>query len=92
MARADIDEIIAKVRDAARSEVDRAADVFAQRAQAAIRQLQPLVTEYTNKAFRWLRIIAVIAVVLLIAWVTFQAVAQVSFFEWLGDRIDNLTD
>ena len=86
------DEIIAKVRDAARSEVDRAADVFSQRAQAAVRQIQPLVTEYTNKAFRWLRIIAVIVVILLIGWITFQAVAQVSLFEWIGDRIDNLTD
>ena len=66
--------------------------MFSQRAQAAVRQIQPLVTEYTNKAFRWLRIIAVIAVVLLIAWIAFQAIAQVSFFEWIGDRIDNLTD
>jgi hypothetical protein len=27
-----------------------------------------------------------------IAWFTFQTIAQVSFFEWLGDRIDNLTN
>jgi flagellar biosynthesis/type III secretory pathway protein FliH len=91
-ARADSDEIIAKVREAARSEVDRAADVFSQRAQAAARQIQPLVTEYTNKALRWIRIIAVVVLILLIGWITFQAVAQVSFFEWIGDRIDNLTD
>jgi hypothetical protein len=80
-AGADTDEIIAKVREAARSEVDRAA-----------RQIQPLISEYTNKTLRWLRIIAVIALILVVAWVVFQAVAQVSFFEWLGDRIDNLSE
>jgi hypothetical protein len=79
--RADTDEIIAKVRQAARSEVDRAA-----------RQIQPLISQYTNKTLRWLRIIAAIALILVVAWVVFQAVAQVSFFEWLGERIDNLTE
>jgi DNA-binding PucR family transcriptional regulator len=92
LSRQDTEEIIAQVRGAARSEIDRAADIFTQRARAATREIQPLVTEYTNKLFRWLRIIAVIVVVLVIAWFVFQAIAQESFFEWLGDRIDNLTD
>jgi Protein of unknown function (DUF2510) len=92
VSRTDTEEIIAQVRQAARSEIDRAADVFSQRARAATREFQPLVTEYTNKLFRWLRIIAVIVVVLVIAYVVFQAIAQESFFDWLGDRIDNLSD
>jgi hypothetical protein len=92
LSRADTEEVIAQVRQAARSEIDRAADLFSARARAATREIQPLVTEYTNKIFRWLRIIAVIVVVLVIAWFVFQAIAQESFFNWLGDRIDNLSD
>jgi hypothetical protein len=92
LSRADTEEIIGQVRHAARSEIDRAADVFSQRARAATREIQPLVTEYTNRFFRWLRIIAVLVLVLVIAWFVFQAIAQESFFDWLGDRIDNLSD
>jgi hypothetical protein len=85
-------EIVAQVRQVARSEVDRAADVFTQRAQAATRQIQPLVSEYTNRVVRVLRIAAIVAVVAVVAWFVFQAVAEVTFLDWLGDRIDNLTD
>ena len=28
----------------------------------------------------------------LIGWFVFQFVIQESFYDWLGDRIDNLTD
>jgi hypothetical protein len=92
ISREDAEDIISQVRHAARSEVDRAADIFSQRARAATREIQPLVTEYTNRFFGWLRIIAVLVVVVVIAWFVFQAIAQQSLFEWIGDRIDNLTD
>ena len=92
MGRSDVDAVIAEVRNVARAEIDRAADVFSQRARAATRELQPLVTEYTSTLLRWIRIIVVIAVILLVAWFLFQVIAQASFFEWLGDRIDNLTE
>lgn len=92
LSRTDTEEIVSQVRQAARSEIDHAADVFAQRAQAATRQIQPLVTQYTNKVLKWVRIILVVILLLIIAWFTFQTIAQVSFFEWLGDRIDNVTD
>lgn len=85
-------DIIAEVRKVARSEIDRAADVFTQRARAATREIEPLVSQYTSRVLRWLRLAAVIALLLVIAWFTFQTIAQVSFFEWLGDRIDNLTN
>jgi hypothetical protein len=85
-------DIIAEVRKVARSEIDRAADVFTQRARAATREIEPLVSQYTSRVLSWLRLAAVIALVLVIAWFTFQTIAQVSFFEWLGDRIDNLTN
>jgi hypothetical protein len=91
-ARADVEDVIAQVRQATRSEVERAADLFSQRARAATRQMQPLVTEYTNRYVRWLKILLVALVVLVIAWIVFQAVAEVTFFEWVGERIDNITD
>ena len=92
LSRADTAEIITQVREAARLEAERAADLFSQRARTATREIQPLITEYTSKILRWIRIGAVIVVVLLVAWILFQVIAQVSFFEWLGDRIDNISE
>jgi hypothetical protein len=92
LSRADTQEIIAEVRDVARSEVNRAADLFSQRASAAAREITPLITEYSNRVVRWVKVAAVIATILLIGWFLFQVVAQASLFEWIGDRIDNLTD
>jgi hypothetical protein len=92
LARTDMEEVVSQVRQVARSEIDRAAGVFAQRAQAATRQVQPLISEYTTRITRILRISAIVVAVLLVAWFAFQAVAEVTFFEWLGDRIDRLTD
>jgi hypothetical protein len=92
MGRSDVDQVIAEVRTVARAEIDRAADVFSQRARAATREIQPLVTQYTSTLLRWVRTIVIVAVILLVAWFLFQVIAQASFFEWLGDRIDNLTE
>jgi hypothetical protein len=92
LSRADTAEIISQVRQAARLEAERAADLFTQRARAATKEIQPLITEYTSKILRWIRIGAVIVVALLVGWILFQVIAQVSFFEWLGDRIDNVSD
>ncbi len=94
--RADTQEVISQVRTAARDEIDRAADIFSQRARHATRQatsqIEPLISKYTAPAVRWIRIAVVLAVILLIAYFLFQVFAQASLFEWIGDRIDNLTD
>ena len=90
--RQDSEAIINQVRMAARDEAERAAEMFSVQAKSAARNIQPLISEYTSKITRWFRIASVIAVVLLIGWVAFQLFAQVSLFEWVGDRIDNLTD
>lgn len=90
--RRDADELIAEVRKVTRTEVDRAAEVFTQRAVSATKQIQPMISQYTNRILRWVRIAAVVAFVLLVGWIVFQTVVQVSVFEWIGDRIDNLTD
>lgn len=90
--RQDSEAIINQVRMAARAEAERAAGMFRQEARSAADNLTPLITQYTSKLVRWIRIASVIAVVLLIGWVAFQIFAQVSLFEWIGDRIDNVSD
>lgn len=88
----DTQAVVDQVRLAARAEAERAAEMFGQRARAAGRELEPLISEYTSKITRWFRIASVFAIVLLIAWVLWQVFVQVSLFDWIGDRIDNLTD
>ena len=90
--RPDNQQLVDEVRRAARTEVDRAADLFTQRARQMQRDIVPLVSDYTNRLVRWIRFAAIVAVVLLIAYFVFQVVAQASLFEWIGDRIDNFTD
>jgi hypothetical protein len=90
--RAENQQIVEDVRRAARSEVDRAADLFSQRARQMQRDIVPLVSDYTNRLIRWIRFAAIVAVVLLVAYFVFQVIAQASLFEWIGDRIDNFTD
>ncbi len=92
VGRPDNQQIVEDVRRAARSEVDRAADLFSQRARQMQRDFVPLVSDYTNRIVRWIRIAAIVAIVLLVAYFVFQVVAQASLFEWIGDRIDNFTD
>ena len=84
--------VVDQVRLAARAEAERAAQMFGQQARSATRDLQPLISEYTSKITRWFRIASVLAITLLIAWVLWQVFVQVSLFEWIGDRVDNLTD
>ena len=92
VGRPDSQQIVEDVRRAARGEVDRAADLFSQRARQMQRDIVPLVSDYTNRLVRWIRFAAIVAVVLLVAYFVFQVVAQASLFEWIGDRIDNFTD
>jgi hypothetical protein len=90
--RRDTEEIIAEVRKVARSEIERAADLFTARARAVTRDVQPLITQYTMKFMRPFKIASVILVMAAVGWFIFQFIVQQSFYDWLGDRIDNLTD
>ena len=72
--------------------MDRAAQEFSQRATTAARSFTPLISEYTNKVLRWVKLAIGLAFVLFALWLAFQIIAQQSLFEWIGDRIDNLTD
>lgn len=84
--------MVNQVRMAAREEAERAAAMFGAQARAATRNITPLISQYTNKLIKWVRILSVIAIVLVVGWIGFQIFAQVSMFEWIGDRIDNLGD
>lgn len=88
----DTAQIVEQVRRAAREEAQRASVLFGQQAKAAARNVAPLISEYTTKITRVFRVLSVIAIVLLILYVAVQVVAQQSLFDWVGDRIDNLTD
>ncbi len=90
--RQDAQAIIDEVRTVARQELDRAANDFSARATTAVRSVTPLISEYTSKALRWVKFALGLATFLFIAWLLFQAIASQSFFDWVGDRIDNLTD
>ncbi|HSH10266.1 MAG TPA: DUF2510 domain-containing protein [Ilumatobacter sp.] len=92
ISRQESEAMINQVRMAAREEAERAAAMFGAQARAATRNITPLISQYTNKLIKWIRILSVIAIVLVVGWIAFQIFAQVSMFEWIGDRIDNLGD
>jgi hypothetical protein len=88
----DSAQIVEQVRRAAREEAQRASQLFGQQARAATRNIAPLITEYTTKIGRVIRFLSVVAIIVLVLYVGFQIWAQQSLFDWIGDRIDNLTD
>jgi hypothetical protein len=90
--RLDPTALAEEARRAARGEVDRTAQRLAQQAQAARREIEPLISQYSSRITHWLKVIAILAILLLVAYVVFQVLAQASLFEWIGDRIDNVTD
>ncbi len=92
MSRQESEAMVNQVRMAAREEAERAAALFGAQARAATRNITPLITQYTNRVIKWIRILSVVAIVLVIGWLAFQIFAQVSMFEWIGDRIDNLSN
>lgn len=83
-------QIVDQVRGAVREEAHRAATEFGAQARYAARDIAPLISEATNKAARFLKRLVILAVILGIAWFVFQAYANATFFEWLGDRIDEV--
>jgi Protein of unknown function (DUF2510) len=90
--RADADAIVSQVRQATREEIDRANLLAQQRIRDIRREVTPIISGYSNKIFNLLRLIAILILIGVIAWLAFQAIASQSFFDWLGDRIDGLTE
>lgn len=85
-------EAVGVVRKAVHSEMDRAAGMLTEQARTVARQIEPIVSEYSDRAARLLRRIVILVVVVLIVWLLIQALAQTSLLEWIGDRIDNLVE
>lgn len=83
-------EMIEQARAASRSEMERATELFNQRAQAARQNLTPLITEYTNKAKRWVRTAIKLVILAFVIWLAFQIFQQVSFWSWVTDRIEDI--
>jgi hypothetical protein len=90
-AGTDADEIVTKARDAARGEVDRAAGEISREFHALIARVHEASFGYLSPILRWVRIGVVVAAVLVVVWFAIQFIAQATFLEWLGDRIDNIT-
>ena len=79
-ARRETNEIISQVRDVTRSEIDRAGEMLSQRADAVTRRIQPLISEYSNKFVRMVRIVGGVAALVLVAWFVTQFLLQASLF------------
>lgn len=88
----DTQAVVEQVRIAARAEAERAAQMFGAQARSAAQSFQPLISEYTLKATKWFRRIGILIVLFAAAWFAFQVFAQKSMFDWIGDRIDNISD
>jgi hypothetical protein len=84
--------VVEQVRLAARAEAQRAAQDFEARARRITGEIPPLISQYTNKFTRWFKLALMLSFIVLMAWFIWQVVVQKSIFDWLGDRIDNLTD
>jgi hypothetical protein len=84
--------IVEQVRAAARDEANRAADLFSRRIRSGLEQAGSIVGEYSKLFFRWVRIAVVVAALAVIAWFVLQIFTQITFFDWVGDRVDNFTD
>ena len=41
---------------------------------------------------RWFRVALLLSFIVLLAWFIWSVFAQKSLFDWLGDRIDHITD
>jgi hypothetical protein len=87
----DTEEIVSRVRSAAREEATRAADLLTQRAQTTLQLGRSVIAEYAGVVLRWVKIAVVVAAVAVIAWFVLQFLAQATFLNWTGDRIDNIT-
>jgi Protein of unknown function (DUF2510) len=87
-----VQQFAREARDATGREIDAAVDRLTQQAIVAARQIQPLISEYTNRTVRVLRKLLVVAVIALVAWFLFQAIAQQTLLEWIDHQIDKFRD
>lgn len=92
MTRDDTAEVMAEARKAARAEVERTVQEFSNRARDARRQFEPLVAQYGDRVMRGLKIAGIVVVALVVLWMLLQTWGQTTVLDWIGDRIDAVTD
>lgn len=92
VAPPDTEQIVAQVRAAAREEMDRAARMVTRQTRTAISEGRSLVDNYIGKILRWIRIAVLVVAIAVIIWFVLQSILQVTLLDWVGDRIDNLSD
>lgn len=84
--------VVEQVRLAARAEAERAAQLFEAKARSLTGEIPPLISQYEHQFARWFRAALLLSFIVLLAWFIWSVFAQKSLFDWLGDRIDHLTD
>jgi hypothetical protein len=84
--------VVQQVRQAAREEAQRAAQNFEARARQLTGEIPPLISQYEHKFMRWFKVALMLSFIVLLAWFIWSVYAQKGLFDWLGDRIDHLTD
>jgi len=55
-------------------------------------EIPPLISQYEHQFMRWFRVALLLSFIVLLAWFIWSVFAQKSLFDWLGDRIDHITD
>ena len=88
----EVVDAVAEARRVAKAEVDRAVSEATRQLTSTRDRWQPRVEAYLRRFRRWLRITAVVVVVLVALSTWASATMQTSLLEWLGERIDAATD
>ena len=84
--------VVEQVRLAAREEAARATQLFEAKARSLTGEIPPLISQYEHQFMRWFRVALLLSFIVLLAWFIWSVFAQKSLFDWLGDRIDHITD
>jgi hypothetical protein len=84
--------VVEQVRLAAREEAARATQLFEAKARSLTGEIPPLISQYEHQFMRWFKVALLLSFIVLLAWFIWSVFAQKSLFDWLGDRIDHITD
>lgn len=92
ISRADQSAIVSEVRAAARSEVERGVQLLSKQARDATNRIEPLIEQYGDRVMKWVRNVGIAAFVVVVLYFLVQSIGAVSFLDWLGERIDSLSE
>lgn len=92
LSRLETADLMTEARLVARKEVDRAVQAFSQQARDATSRIEPLIAQYGDRIMKWVRNVGVAAFVVVVLWFLAQSIGAASLLDWIGNRIDNVTD